>query len=567
LALGFVVVALVALVSVPAYLGGRAAAVQTRITDVLEEAGSLSSRLSLLKARQMGRFEMFAVTGDRTYREPYIAAIAEEDSVFARLTTLGRDLDFNVRERLARLRFETFSWHIANQDAFDASAIGDALERSRRGYDELQRQTRELDRAIQGLVAEGRREMERVRMLQIRLTFGLGLLALGATLVVGRVGWRFRDLTEEAEQRRRDAVRARREIDALLEATGDGVLGIDLDGKCISLNRAGVELLGYTEREIAGRDVHETLFHSWPDGSPRAREDSLILTALAEGRPVDSPDGAVLWRRRREQFPARWSLRPLVDGTELRGAVLTFTDMTAAREQEEALRRAVRQREDVVSIVSHDLRNPLGVVLAASEILLDLPLDEEERRHQAEIIRRSGKRMQSLIEDLLDVARIEAGAFVVRPSREELLPILEEARALFQEQASRKGVELRVESNGAGASARVDRDRILQGLANLLDNALRVTKEGGSVVLGVAETSAGVELTVADTGPGIEPRLLERLFDRFSQSEDGGAGAAGLGLAIVKGVAEAHRGDVDVESTLGRGTTFTIRLPRRSAPA
>ena len=567
LALGFVVVALVALVAVPAYLGERAAEVQERITDVLEEAGSLSSRLSLLKARQMGRFEMFAVTGDRAFREPYIAAIAEEDSVFARLTTLARDLDFNVRERLARLRFETFSWHIANQDAFDADSREGTLERSRRGYDDLQRQTRELDRAIQSLVAEGRREMERVRTLQIRLTFGLGLLALGATLVVGRVGWRFRDLTEEAEQRRRDAVRARREIDALLEATGDGVLGIDLDGKCSSLNPAGVDLLGYTAREIEGRDVHDTLFHSWPDGSPRSSEESLILSALAEGRAVDSPDGAVLWRRRRVPFPARWSLRPLVDGKELRGAVLTFTDMTVAREQEAALRRAVRQREDVVSIVSHDLRNPLGVVLAASEILLDLPLDEEERRHQAEIIRRSGKRMQSLIEDLLDVARIEAGAFVVRPSREELLPILEEARALFQEQASHKHVDLRVESDAPAAWARVDRDRILQGLANLLDNALRVTQEGGSVILGVAETSAGVELTVADTGPGIEPRLLERLFDRFSQSEDEDAGAAGLGLAIVRGVAEAHGGEVDVESELGRGTTFTIRLPRGSTPA
>jgi PAS domain S-box-containing protein len=562
LALGFVVVALVALVAVPAYLGERAAEVQTRITDVLEEAGSLSSRLSLLKARQMGRFEMFAITGDRAYREPYIGAIAEEDTVFARLTTLARDLDFNVRERLARLRFETFSWHIANQDAFDASAIGDALERSRRGYEDLQRQARELDRAIQGLVAEGRAEMDGVRALQIQLTFGLGLLALGATLVVGRVGWRFRDLTEEAEQRRRDAVRARREIDALLEATGDGVLGIDLDGKCISLNRAGVELLGYTEREIEGRDVHDTLFHSWPDGSPRTREESLILSALSVGRAVDSPEGAVLWRRRREPFPARWSLRPLLDGTVLRGAVLTFTDMTKAREQEEALRRAVRQREDVVSIVSHDLRNPLGVVLAASEILLDLPLDEEERRHQAEIIRRSGKRMQSLIEDLLDVARIEAGALVVRPSREELLPILEEARLLFQEQASRKGVDLRIETPAPDASARVDRDRILQALANLLDNALRVTKEGGSVILGVAETDGGVEITVADTGPGIEPRLLERLFDRFSQSEDEEAGAVGLGLAIVRGVAEAHGGDVAVESTLGCGTIFTIHVPR-----
>jgi PAS domain S-box-containing protein len=379
------------------------------------------------------------------------------------------------------------------------------------------------------------------------------------------VGWRFRDLTEEAEQRRRDAVRARREIDALLEATGDGVLGIGLDGKCLSLNRAGVELLGYTEREIEGRDVHDTIFHSWADGSPRRREDSPILEAIAAGRAVDSPDYAVLWRRRRVKLPARWSLRPLVDGTELRGAVLTFTDMTEVREQEEALRRAVQQREDVVSVVSHDLRNPLGVVLAASEILLDLPLDEEERRHQAEIIRRSGKRMQNLIEDLLDVSRIEAGALVVRPSREELRPILEEAHALFHEQAAVRGVDFCIGGAPGDIWARVDRDRILQALANLLDNALRVTKQGGRVVLGMTETDGAVDLWVSDTGPGIPPRLLENLFDRFSQSQDDRAGGAGLGLAIVRGVAEAHGGAVLVDSESGIGTTFTIRLPRGSS--
>ncbi|HUF75386.1 MAG TPA: PAS domain-containing sensor histidine kinase, partial [Longimicrobiales bacterium] len=523
-------------------------------------------RLSLLKQRQMGRFEMYMVTGDRTFRDQYVAAIAEEDAIFDRLSTLASDLDFRVRERLARLRSETFNWILENTSAFNAPSVtAEALQRSRRGHEVLQRMSRELDQAIQTQVAAGRREMQRVRDLQIWLTFGLGLLALGATVVVGRVGWHLRDLTEEAERRRRDAVQARREIDSLLEATGDGVLGIDLDGKCISLNRAGVELLGYTEREIEGRDVHDTIFHSWADGSPRVRQESPILTALVEGRSVDSPDYAVLWRRRSEKFPARWSLRPLVDGTELRGAVLTFTDMTEAREQEAALRRAVQQREDVVSIVSHDLRNPLGVVLAASEILLELPLGEEERRHQAEIIRRSGKRMQNLIEDLLDVSRIEARAFVVRPSREELLPILEEARGLFHEQAGRRGVELRIEGAAGNTWARVDRDRILQALANLLDNALRVTKEGGRVVLGVADIDGVVDLSVSDTGPGIPPRLLENLFDRFSQSEDDRAGGAGLGLAIVRGVAEAHGGEVMVESDVG-GTTFTIRLPRGSAP-
>jgi len=564
-ALWFVAAALVALVGVPAYFDGRAAEVQERIGS-LEEAGSLGSQLSLLKAQQMARFETFLLTGDRSYRDLYVGAIAEEDSVFERLAILARDLDFVVLERLNELHVQTVAWHYENQQVFARDSVGDALAVSRRDFNDLLRSTRELDRAIDSEVAEGRRAVQRARTLQGGLTFALAILALGATLVVGRVGARVRDLSAEAERRRRDAVRARREIDALVEATGDGVLGIDLEGKCTSLNRAGAELLGYTEREIKGRDVHDTLLHTRPDGSAWPREESPVLSALTQGIAVDSGERAILWRRRRRSFPARWSLRPMVDGTELRGAVLTFTDMTEIQEKEAALRRAIGQREDVVSIVSHDLRNPLGVVLAAADLLLDLPLDETERRRQAEVIRRSGERMKTLIEDLLDVARIEEGAFVVHLSTEELLPILEEVHSDFEDQARRKGIRLVISRGATEPKARIDRDRIIQALANLLDNALRLTPEGGLVELGVAEEDGSVELTVSDDGPGIEPELMEHLFNRFAQSSTTGGGA-GLGLAIVKGVAEAHGGDVSVRSEPGAGAAFTLRVPRAvSAP-
>jgi signal transduction histidine kinase len=218
----------------------------------------------------------------------------------------------------------------------------------------------------------------------------------------------------------------------------------------------------------------------------------------------------------------------------------------------------------VVSIVSHDLRNPLGVVLAAADLLLDLPLDEAERRRQAEVIRRSGERMRSLIEDLLDVARIEAGAFVVHLSTEDLLPILWEVHDDFEDQARKRGVRLEVAQGDAEPRARVDRDRIIQALANLLDNALRFTPEGGRVVLGAAERNGGVEITVSDDGPGIDPDVLGSLFDRFAQSSQSGGGA-GLGLAIVKGVAEAHGGGVVARSEPGAGATFTIRVPSLAA--
>ena len=388
----------------------------------------------------------------------------------------------------------------------------------------------------------------------------LAFVALLATLIVGRVAYRYRALTVERETRRRVAVQQRREVDALLEATDDGVLGMDLDGRCVSLNRAGARLLGYTVSEIRGRDVHATIFHSDREGRAEDRSSSSLLSAAAKGKALESGDGAVLWHRRGIPFPARWSLLPMIDGTDLIGAVLTFADMTETFEREAELRRAVRQREDVVSIVSHDLQNPLSVTIAAAEILLDLSLNEEERRRQAEMIHRSGKRMQSLIGDLLDASRTEAGIFVVRPSKEDLMMLLDEAVSMFEMRASSRSINLSVEKSGP-VVARVDRDRIIQAVSNLLDNAIRVTPEGGSVTASSTYDGSSVRVSVTDNGPGVAPDVGGRIFDRFSQGGKRDGGSAGLGLAIVKGVASAHGGTAEVDSTLGKGSTFTMTLP------
>lgn len=582
-ALGFVVVSLIALVAVPAYFGQRVAEVQDRIAQVLEPAAEESSELRLLKARQMARVERFRVTGDRALRAEYNRAIAEEDATLARLRELARHVDELTAEepgdcvqnpcafqRVSRLGVASIDWRFLIEQMFDPPPemqVEPRLDPAHQArvnalFDELQRGARELDQVIENEVEEARGRMEYLLTLQSRITGGLAALAFLATLIVGRVAYRYRDLTVEREQRRREAVRARREVDALLEATGDGVLGIDLSGKCTSLNRAGEKLLGYTQGEIVGRDVHATLFHTRPDGEPWPRAESELVRAIQDGRPLESEEDAIIWRRKGVSFPARWSLRPMVDGVELRGAVLTFTDMTETLARQEALERAVRQREDVVSIVSHDLRNPLGVALAAAELLIDLPLDEEQRRRQAEIIHRSGKRMQRLIEDLLDVSRIEADALVVRLSREGLQPLLEEARELHHDQAEAKGLTLEVSQPAGSTEARIDADRILQALSNLLDNAIRLTPEGGRVTLAAREDGDDVLLSVSDTGPGVDPELMDTLFHRFAQSEESDRGAAGLGLTIVRGVAVAHGGEVGVSTEPGKGSEFVLRLPK-----
>jgi len=571
-AIAFVVGSLLVLALVPVILGRRTEAAQKQTVEVLEPARVLATRLALIQARQMSRFQAFLLTGDATYERPYQEAhLAANDST-ARLRELieqmrvdSPQVKLRLRAQLANLSTLSNRWYIGHRPAFDSAQARQQmlsnLPDEQRQYDALQQAAIELESAIQSRMDKERARMEQTRTLQSDITTVLALLALGATLVVGVVGVRLRLLTSESETRRRDALRARREIDALMEATSDGVLGIDLEGRCMSLNRAGSELLGFAEWEIQGRDVHDTVYHTRPDGTRRPRDASPILKALGSTGRGRSPDGDVLWRRRGESFPAQWTLRPLVDGTEVRGAVLTFTDMTEIRQKEAALRRALQARDEVVSIVSHDLRNPLGVVSAASDLLLDLPLSEGERRKQVEIIRRSAQRMTRLIRDLLDVARIEAGALRVRPEVLDPRSVLEEIRLVFESQAEEHGVKLEVHAESGVPGAHMDPDRMVQALANLVTNALKFTPAGGRITVSATARDSNVAFSVSDTGPGIPEEAIERLFDRFWRADRIDRGGAGLGLAIVKGITEAHGGVVDVVSKPGEGATFTILLP------
>lgn len=564
-ALAFVTLSLVAVVLVPAWVGRGQARAQRELANVLEPSARAASELISVQALQMARFQAFLVSGDPALRLQYSALLPRERELYAQLDSLLRELDFSIRERLAQITVQATNWHLGHQTALEVVDPAEAAARTdqlsdRRAFDALQRSTRELQRLIRAEMDEAHARMDEGRRRLFWITLALAALALGSTIVLGFVGRQLRQLTAEAERRRAHAVGARREITALMEATSDGVLGIDPEGRCTSLNRAGTELLGYPERRLVGRDVHDAIHHTRPDGTPRPREDSRILRAL-ESRGSASEEDDVLWRRDGTSFPARWTLRPLVDGLTIKGAVLTFIDMTETRERERALELAVRARDEMVSVVSHDLRNPLGVVAAAADLLLDLPLTEAERRKQAEIIARSAVRMGRLVDDLLDVSRLEAGALRMRPEPVRVRPLLDETVESFRAQADERRIELTVDVADGTPPAYADRERVLQALANLVSNALRFTPEGGRIDLRGGCGDGRVRLSVSDTGEGIRPGDLEHLFDRFWRPSDSRDRGAGLGLAIVKGIAEGLGGSVAVESELGEGSTFTLELP------
>jgi signal transduction histidine kinase len=215
----------------------------------------------------------------------------------------------------------------------------------------------------------------------------------------------------------------------------------------------------------------------------------------------------------------------------------------------------------MVAVVSHDLRNPLGTVSAAAELLLEMDLPEEKKAEQLQIIRRSSVRMNRLIQDLLDVSRIEAAGLTVEPEPSEVRPLIEEALESNQLRARERGIELAIDVRPGLPRVLCDHDRVLQVIFNLVENAFKHTPEGGRVTLAARPTGSQVVVTVRDTGEGISPEDLARIFDRFWQARSHGRSGAGLGLTIVKGIVEAHGGQIWVESEVGKGSAFHFTLP------
>lgn len=570
-ALAFIILAILALAGVPIYTSREIAREETRISEVLEPAQRHAAELALVQARQMQRFREYLLTGDADARVRYQALTIEEDSIRSELAGLLEHMALDAQQQVLPLFDAAIQWRQGHRAALDSDAArleflpfaAQDLER----YEGMLLASRTFRERMRREMEAGRAAAAEARALQVRLTAVLMALALLATVAVGLVGRRLRKTIRDANLRRRDAVRARWEVDAVLDATGDGVLGVDLDGRVLTLNAPGSRMLGYTEEEARGREMHELLFGAAPPGEAATLDDCALRLALREQRAAEVLDARV-WHRRGRAVPVRWALRPLMDGRTVRGAVVTLTDMTQIREAEQALRDAVQAREEMMAVVSHDLRNPIGSISAAAELLLEVPLDEERTRRQLRTIQKAADRSNLLIEDLLDVARIDAGGLSVRAEPCPVRPLLDEAAAIIGPRAAERQLTVAVQMPADLPRVQADHDRMIQVLGNLLGNAVRHTESGGEIVLSAQRVDgARVAIRVTDSGEGIAEEDREHLFDRFWRRDRADRSGAGLGLAIVQGIVEAHGGEVQVESTLGVGSTFSVLLPVVSAEA
>lgn len=361
---------------------------------------------------------------------------------------------------------------------------------------------------------------------------------------VGQLGAAFDELAGSLSQTVSELRSERDLVSRILDGMQEGVLLLDNEGKVALMNPALREML-LLRADVIGQPLLEVVRH--------AELKELFDRARTTGKPCS---GEV-------ELGGLKPRRLLVRGASFTqhggGLLAVFFDVTDVRRLE-SLRR------DFVANVSHELRTPVTAILSAAETLdITLEKDPDGSRRFLGIIERNASRLQRLIEDLLDLSRIESRELRLRPERFALEPFVSTVLGMFRDRAEKKRVGLVVDV-AASVEAELDRRALEQVLTNLVDNAVKYCAEGSTVTVRAepSEGARGVRLRVEDDGPGIEQKHLPRLFERFYRVDAGRSremGGTGLGLAIVKHLVEAMGGTIAVASTVGKGTTFDMKLP------
>lgn len=527
----------------------------THTHQVLEK---LEQTLSLAKDVETSA-RGFMLTGDERFLEPreealttlprtvssLQALVSDNASQEARLDELNHLISqrINGSERFIRLR------HL---EAHGSARDQPMPEGDESVMDQIRARVAAMEE-IENKLLEERDARAKAGAERARITSSTGgVLAVLLVVLSGIITWRDMQARKRAETALRDN---ENKLSRLIETVADGIFLLDADGSITFANTAGEKILGVSRETILRRTHDDTAWDiTRPNGEPFPASEMPLTQVLASGETVHDvemgvsrPDGS------RTVISVTAAPLHLADGT-VSGAVVSATDVTR--------RKAVELiKEQFISTISHELRTPLSSLRGFAELMLAREFPREKQREFLKIIHDESLRLTNLINDFLDLQRMEGGHQSYEFAALDVHTLMNETCALF---ATNTNVELEVERASHLPCVCADSARLRQVLTNLLSNAIKFSPRGGKVSVGARRESDKVVFHVSDQGIGMSPDTVAKLFTRFFRAENSetrSIGGTGLGLALVKEIVEAHRGRVWVESTLGQGSTFYFSLP------
>lgn len=366
----------------------------------------------------------------------------------------------------------------------------------------------------------------------------------------GRLQGAINELARHLQDLNRQEKMHARQLNSVIENMASGVMLIDQQGYVHLVNKRFVDLFGLTRERYTDSlyydvldqsQIHETVQEVFLYEQPIKNEMTLTKELMTYYLEVI---GAPYFNQKHD----------------LRGAVLVFHDVTE-------FKRLEQMRKDFVANVSHELRTPITSIKGFAETMLDDELDKQLEQHFLSIIHKESHRLQLLIQDLLDLSKLEKADFHLNYQTIHVDSLIRESVEMTKVQAKEKSIALTI----AGENELVlsaDYDRLKQVILNLIYNAINYTPNGGKVTVAAYNSSGYIKIEVSDTGMGIAPEALPRIFERFyrvDKARSRNTGGTGLGLSITKHIVEAHDGQIFVDSVVDQGSTFTIMLPKEQA--
>ncbi|MGD1854475.1 MAG: ATP-binding protein [Leptolyngbyaceae cyanobacterium] len=377
----------------------------------------------------------------------------------------------------------------------------------------------------------------------------------------------------------------RRRHQLILNAVGEGVYGLDMQGNVTFVNPAAAAMIDWEIEDLIGQSMHRVLHHSHADGSPYPRECCPIYDVFQRGH-VQRVTDEVFWRKDGTCFPVEYISTPMCDERgELVGAVVTFRDVSQRKWAEavlhqtnedlelkvkqrtaelyaanEQLRELSNLKSRFVSMVCHEFRNPMNnIALSVSSLArYEEKLSQQQKKQYLLDVKENVERMTQMIDDILVLGKLDAKQLRLNP---EPLNLVDFCRNLLTEFPSDQG-KLAFTGRYKPLVAKLDQTLLRSILTNILANALRYTPDGQPVCLSLLRHKDQAVFMVRDTGLGIPPEDYPHLFEPFHRGRNvSNIPGTGLGLSIVKQFVDFQQGDIQVKSRLGEGTTFKISLP------